>query len=64
MKEYKEDFDKYKDRKKAIPLKGADREQFTLNLLSKFKAKLQSAKEKEQESNSEATREDEESDDW
>lgn len=45
FREYKEEYDKYKDKKKTLPKKGAGREEFTLNLLAKFKEKLHSAKE-------------------
>lgn len=45
LEEYKSDFFKYKDKKKSLPKKGAEREQFTLNLLEKFKKKLTAIKE-------------------
>lgn len=45
--EYKQEYDKYKSKKESLPKKGAGREQFTLNLLEKFKEKLHSAKEDE-----------------
>lgn len=43
---YEEEKDKYSHLKKNLPKKGASREQFTLNLLEKFKTKLYDAKEK------------------
>nr|XP_023014594.1 peptidyl-prolyl cis-trans isomerase CWC27 homolog [Leptinotarsa decemlineata] len=46
-KEYKEEHDKYKCKKEQLPKKGLGREKFTLDLLAKFKKKLQSVKEKE-----------------
>ncbi|XP_045460888.1 spliceosome-associated protein CWC27 homolog [Harmonia axyridis] len=49
MKDYNNEYDKYKDKKKSIMKKGAEREQFTLNLLEKFKKKLRDAKEQEEE---------------
>lgn len=49
FKEYQQDYEKYKDRKKTLPVKGSGREEFTLDLLKNFKRKLQSAKEKEGE---------------
>ncbi|KAJ8927012.1 hypothetical protein NQ314_020575 [Rhamnusium bicolor] len=45
-KAYKEEYDKYKSKKELLPKKGSGREKFTLDLLEKFKRKLQSAKEK------------------
>lgn len=45
IEEYKTDFFKYKDKKKSLPKKGAEREEFTLNLLEKFKKKLTAIKE-------------------
>lgn len=47
VKEYKEEYEKYKVKKQQLPKKGSGREDFTLNLLAKFKNKLHSAKEKE-----------------
>ncbi|KAK9703138.1 Cyclophilin type peptidyl-prolyl cis-trans isomerase/CLD [Popillia japonica] len=44
--EYKNEYDKYKAKTKTLPKKGSGREQFTLNLLAKFKNKLQTIKEK------------------
>lgn len=49
LEEYKSDYDKYKDKKKSLPKKGAEREQFTLNLLEKFKQKLTAIKEQSSE---------------
>ncbi|EFA06776.1 spliceosome-associated protein CWC27 homolog [Tribolium castaneum] len=48
IQEYKDEFDKYKNKKDALPKKGAGREQFTLNLLEKFKKKIQSMKDGEE----------------
>lgn len=48
VQEYKEEYDKYKSKKDALPKKGAGREQFTLSLLEKFKKKLQSIKDGEE----------------
>ncbi|KAI4467808.1 peptidyl-prolyl cis-trans isomerase-related [Holotrichia oblita] len=44
--EYKNEYDKYKAKTKTLPKKGSGREEFTLNLLAKFKNKLQTIKEK------------------
>lgn len=49
FKDYKNEYDKYKSKKELLPKKGASREKFTLELLAKFKKKLQSAKEEEDE---------------
>ncbi|KAK4883784.1 hypothetical protein RN001_000055 [Aquatica leii] len=49
LKEYQSDNAKYKEIKNSFPKKGSSREEFTLNLLSKFKEKLQAVKEKERE---------------
>ncbi|KAG5874027.1 hypothetical protein JTB14_032003 [Gonioctena quinquepunctata] len=46
-KVYKEEHDKYRHKKELLPKKGAGRENFTLDLLNKFKKKLQTAKEKD-----------------
>lgn len=48
MTEYEEEKDKYGHLKKDLPRKGASREEFTLNLLAKFKTKLYDAREKVQ----------------
>lgn len=48
IQEYKNEYDKYKSKKDALPKKGAGREQFTLQLLEKFKNKLQSIKDGEE----------------
>lgn len=48
MEKYEEEKDKYVNLKKELPKKGSSREQFTLDLLSKFKNKLYNAKEKVQ----------------
>lgn len=45
MKEYIETQEKYKEAKSKLPKKGKSREDFTMDLLKKFKSKLQSAKE-------------------
>lgn len=45
MKEYKESQEKYKEAKAKLPRKGKTRENFTLEMLSKFRHKLQNAKE-------------------
>lgn len=50
LEEYKSDYFKYKDKKKSLPKKGAEREEFTLNLLNKFKNKLNAIKEQPSES--------------
>lgn len=44
MKEYIETQEKYKDAKAKLPKKGKTRENFTMELLSKFRNKLQNAK--------------------
>lgn len=58
--EYKIEYTKYKDKTAALPKKGAGREQFTLELLAKFKQRLQQAKEVEQQNALKATEEKEE----
>ncbi|KAL0859130.1 hypothetical protein ABMA27_010964 [Loxostege sticticalis] len=45
-KQYVEEQEKYKKMKEKMPKKGADRENFTLQLLAKFKNKLHAIKEK------------------
>lgn len=45
MKEYIDTQEKYKEAKLKIPKKGKSREDFTMELLNKFKSKLQNAKE-------------------
>lgn len=45
MREYVETQEKYKEAKSKIPKKGKTREDFTMELLKKFKSKLQNAKE-------------------
>lgn len=51
MKEFIETQEKYKQAKAQLPLKkGKEREDFTMQLLNKFKNKLQNAKEAEEES--------------
>lgn len=47
FKDYKDEYDQYKSKKELLPKKGAGREQFTLDLLAKFKKKLHSAKEED-----------------
>ncbi|XP_076234866.1 spliceosome-associated protein CWC27 homolog isoform X2 [Calliopsis andreniformis] len=49
MKEYVETQEKYKEAKSKLPKKGKSREDFTMDLLNKFKSKLQSAKETKKE---------------
>lgn len=56
LEEYKTDFFKYKDKKKTLPKKGAEREQFTLSLLDKFKKKLTAIKEQPSEEASESSK--------
>uniref|UniRef100_U5EY38 Spliceosome-associated protein CWC27 homolog n=1 Tax=Corethrella appendiculata TaxID=1370023 RepID=U5EY38_9DIPT len=46
MKDYFSEHEKYLSKNQNLPKKGASREMHTLELLSKFKSKLQSAKEK------------------
>ncbi|XP_046484227.1 spliceosome-associated protein CWC27 homolog [Neodiprion pinetum] len=50
LREYIETQEKYKEAKSKLPKKGASRENFTLQLLQKFRSKLQSAKEQVEES--------------
>ncbi|XP_043255443.1 spliceosome-associated protein CWC27 homolog [Colletes gigas] len=49
MKQYIETQEKYKEAKSKIPKKGKNREDFTMDLLKKFKSKLQNAKESKTE---------------
>ncbi|XP_072937536.1 spliceosome-associated protein CWC27 homolog isoform X3 [Epargyreus clarus] len=69
-KKYVEEQEKYKKMKEKIPRKGAAREDFTLQLLAKFKNKLHAIKEKSQlETNAEEKKDDKEdedlnNDDW
>ncbi|XP_071053703.1 spliceosome-associated protein CWC27 homolog [Onthophagus taurus] len=58
VQEYKTEFNKYKDKKKTLPKKGAGREEFTLELLSKFKNKLHTVKENSESSKNEEENED------
>lgn len=58
FRDYKDEYDKYKSKKELLPKKGAGREQFTLDLLAKFKKKLQSAREEENEEELEEGEED------
>ncbi|XP_018579976.1 peptidyl-prolyl cis-trans isomerase CWC27 homolog [Anoplophora glabripennis] len=58
FKAYKEEYDKYKNKKEQLPKKGSGREKFTLDLLEKFKKKLHSAKEKEPEEREEEKKDD------
>ncbi|XP_050510630.1 spliceosome-associated protein CWC27 homolog [Diabrotica virgifera virgifera] len=62
VREYKEEYNTYKVRKEKLPQKGSDREKFTLALLDKFKKKLHTAKEKEQNKDEEKPEENEEDD--
>lgn len=55
MTEYLDEKDKYTHLKKDLPKKGASREDFTLNLLAKFKTKLYDAKEKVQSTSATTT---------
>ncbi|KRT81838.1 hypothetical protein AMK59_5941, partial [Oryctes borbonicus] len=65
FEEYKSEYDKYKSKTKALPRKGAGREEFTLNLLAKFKNKLQSVKESNlEETETEENAEDVDSTSW
>lgn len=57
LQQYNDENDKYKDIKKSLLKKGSEREQFTLNLLEKFKKKLRDAKEQEAEEEEEALKE-------
>lgn len=52
LKEYQEQFDKYKEKKELHLKKGAEREKFTLQLLDKFKKRLHSAKGDDEEEDS------------
>lgn len=55
----------YKGRKSQLPKKGAGREKFTLDLLSKFKEKLHCAKQKDSEEDQESKVEgDEDDESW
>lgn len=64
LKEYKEQFDKYKEKKVMQLKKGAERERFTLELLEKFKRKLQTAKGDEDEHTDEINEQDDPENDW
>lgn len=55
MAEYQDEKDKYNHLKKDLPKKGSSRENFTLELLAKFKTKLYDAKEKVAEEGSSTT---------
>lgn len=57
LQQYNDENDKYKDIKKSLLKKGSEREQFTLNLLEKFKKKLRDAKEQEAEEEEEVLKE-------
>ncbi|EFN82624.1 peptidyl-prolyl cis-trans isomerase CWC27 homolog [Harpegnathos saltator] len=63
MKEYIETQEKYKKAKAEIPKKGKVREDFTMELLKKFKNKLQNAKEQPADSDKKETIENDEDDD-
>lgn len=52
MKEYRETQEKYKEAKAKLPKKGKTREDFTMELLNKFKNKLQNAKDNSAKDNS------------
>lgn len=45
LQDYDDSITKYAEKKKTLPKKGTSREQFTLELLKKFKQKLDTAKE-------------------
>lgn len=47
FKDYKNEYDMYRSKTELLPRKGTGREKFTLELLAKFKKKLQSAKEED-----------------
>jgi peptidyl-prolyl cis-trans isomerase SDCCAG10 len=66
MKEFLSEQEKYSEKKKAFPKKGADRESHTLQLLSRFKNKLSSLKEKHVDEDEASPADDEviEGDDW
>ncbi|XP_075215510.1 spliceosome-associated protein CWC27 homolog [Lycorma delicatula] len=69
IKNYRNEVAVYQAKKKELPKKGASREEFTLQLLSKFKNKLQSVKEKHKDSDEEDEKEtkegsDEEDTEW
>ncbi|RZF35327.1 hypothetical protein LSTR_LSTR003767 [Laodelphax striatellus] len=57
IEKYKNELAAYQAKKKELPLKGSSREEFTLQLLSKFKNKLHSAKEKTEEPDKEESKE-------
>lgn len=59
--EYKNEHNKYKE-KATFPKKGASREEFTLNLLAKFKQKLLSAKEQDNKDEEEEDKDEPEED--
>ncbi|XP_029164286.1 uncharacterized protein LOC114935588 [Nylanderia fulva] len=63
MKEYIETQEKYKEAKAKLPKKGKTREDFTMELLNKFKNKLQNAKDNSSKDNSDKTSKDIEDDD-
>ncbi|XP_052743172.1 spliceosome-associated protein CWC27 homolog isoform X2 [Bicyclus anynana] len=64
-KQFVEEQEKYKKMKEKIPKKGAAREDFTLQLLAKFKTKLHAIKEKAQDETEKADDEDNvDTDDW
>ncbi|EZA60902.1 Peptidyl-prolyl cis-trans isomerase CWC27-like protein [Ooceraea biroi] len=54
MKEYIENREKYKEAKAKLPKKGKTREALTMELLSKFKYKLQNAKEHKKDDSSQS----------
>ncbi|XP_076392747.1 spliceosome-associated protein CWC27 homolog [Megachile rotundata] len=56
MKEYIETQEKYKEAKSKLPKKGKSREDFTMELLMKFKSKLQNAKETKRETSPEPSK--------
>ncbi|XP_060530579.1 spliceosome-associated protein CWC27 homolog [Cylas formicarius] len=64
IKDFEEEYNVYKSKNKALPKKGAGREEFTLQLLEEFKKKLRSVKEVEPESDAEENKDEEREKDW
>ncbi|XP_044744924.1 spliceosome-associated protein CWC27 homolog [Coccinella septempunctata] len=64
IQQYNDEHDKYRDIKKTLLKKGSEREQFTLNLLEKFKKKLRDAKEQEDAEKEESKPEVQEDKQW
>ncbi|XP_015598092.1 peptidyl-prolyl cis-trans isomerase CWC27 homolog [Cephus cinctus] len=63
LREYIETQEKYKDAKSKLPKKGPSREDFTLQMLKKFRSKLQTAKEQVAETTSSEEKKTEKNDD-